>query len=143
MTLVLVTSKRASAASRRKRPSVIHLTASVTSSCESTEGNQTEQKVSRKRERSRKGAPKRFVQNSVTSEECGVDSQTEGITSLPQEEKNNAGNEEQVRPKRRRREKISVTEELSLGSENEDSSDKEFKPTGILHNFIFICYLHD
>lgn len=138
MAFILVTFKRVSAASRRKRPSVIHLTASVKRSCESAEGSQTEQKVNRKRERSRKGAPKRFVQNSITTEECGVDLQAEGATSLPHEEKSNAGKEEPVRPKRKRRERISVTDELSQGSDNDDGGDKELKPTGILHIFFYL-----
>ena len=111
------------------------------SPAESTDVDDTEQKVSKKKERSRKGAPKRFVQNAFTAEEYSESSQAEVVNNSKEGGENEITEDGPVRSKRKRHEKIPLSDELLQGSDIDDGSDTEFKPTGILRTFSSIYLL--
>ena len=108
---------------------------------ESSEVKQNAEKGTRTRERSRKGAPKRFIQHVKVSEENEED-QCGEIASLEEQTSKEiaATNKRPTRAKRQRGEKIAaLLNELSQGSDNdnEDANDKEFKPTGTCLSLYF------
>ena len=138
--IIVVDSKRIATTSRRKRPSVILLTSSVRNSNEPNEEDNNGQKVARKRERSRKGAPKRVVENIVDLEDNQEDSRAQEVTNLWEGVEIDAETEGLGSSEKRRNEVISANDELSQTSRNrnEYGSDREAKPTGILEEFFSI-----
>lgn len=126
--------------SRRKRPSVIQSTASAKNDDESFDDDKNDEMSGAKRTRSRKGAPKRFIQSTVVSNKAN-----ETVTSTPLDCEKRAVEEDQTdgaptRPKRQCQEKCSkITDDESLNSEDDydDVTDEDFKPTGIKMHFVF------
>jgi len=128
-----VYSKRIATTSCKKRPSVILLTSSVRNSIEPNEEGKN-QKVARKRERGRKGAPKRVVQNIVDLEDNHEDSGAEEVANLQEGAENDAKAEQLGSSKKKRSEVNPVNDELSQISHcgDENGSDRTTKPTGII-----------